>query len=86
MEPATDFKIVCLETVNTNTLRNIKKALKTDLTLTQIYILLKNEKPLLENLYFEEAVKYSLLLHRNKVKNEILPDITDMQKFDNIFY
>ena len=80
MEPVAEFNIICLESVNTDTLRKIKKALRTDLTLTQIYLLLKNNKPLLENLYFTEAIKYSLLLSRNRIKNEILPDITYMNK------
>lgn len=80
MEPVAEFNIICLESVNTDTLRKIKKALRTDLTLTQIYLLLKNNKPLLENLYFTGAIKYSLLLSRNRIKNEILPDITYMKK------
>ena len=36
MEPVAEFNIICLESVNTDTLRKIKKALRTDLTLTQI--------------------------------------------------
>ena len=71
MEPVAEFNIICLESVNTDTLRKIKKALRTDLTLTQIYLLLKNNKPLLENLYFTEAIKYSLLLSRNRINASI---------------
>ena len=79
------YEIICLKNTNTNDLRTIKKVLKTDFTLTQIYLLLKNNKPLMENLYLEKAIKYSALLNMNAIKNKVVPDIPCMSKFSECF-
>ena len=48
-------------------------------------LLLKNNKPLMENLYLEKAIKYSALLNMNAIKNKVVPDIPYMSKFEECF-
>ena len=79
------YEIICLDSVGTEKLRKIKNILEIDLTLTQIYLLLKNNKPLMENLYLEKAIKYSALLNMNAIKNKVVPDIPYMSKFEECF-
>ena len=80
-----EYKIICSESTDRHKLRKIRKILETDLTLTQIYLLLKNNKPLMENLYFEKAIKYSALLKMSGIKNKIVPCIPYMSKFSECF-